>query len=245
MSHVLLSGRLLGARVDTPPPEQAKRQLYKAMEEMQDQVDFQVKWVPYFLDPDLVKGREVAKRQAYAQKLGETEAERMVERLTNAFEEVGVKYNHDGLTANTLDAHRLIEWAQDTAPTEKRDALVEALFSAYFEKAQNVGDHAVLVAAAESAGLDPVKAKEILSSDEYERNIDQKMWVNKTRGIEAVPTFIFQGKFKFAGARSVDLESGRQMSQSNADPAGPLNFSRDCLSSCWRSNSQNPRLALY
>lgn len=186
----------------------AKLELYQAIKEVSPEVDVDVTWQPFFLDPDLVKGREIPKMLAYEQKFGKEESERMVERLEKAFADVGVKYTRDGVTSNTLDAHRLLEWAQETGTKEQRDALVEALFQAYFAKGLNVGDHEVLVKCAEECGLDPVKAKEILSGDEYERKIDTKMWMHKTKGIQAVPTFVFQGKFKFSGARKAEFFKG-------------------------------------
>jgi predicted DsbA family dithiol-disulfide isomerase len=135
----------------------------------------------------------------------------MIEKLENSFAEVGIKYNHEGgqrdelsrnladdtstgLTANTLDAHRLIEWAQEKGTRKQRDALVENLFHFYFAEAKNVGDLSVLADAAEKSGLDRTEAEAVLKSDEYERNIDQKMWINQTKGIPGVPTFVFQGK---------------------------------------------------
>ncbi|KAI9020489.1 thioredoxin-like protein [Hyaloraphidium curvatum] len=185
----------------------AKRQLFAAMEEMKDKATFVVEYQPFFLDPDLRKGSSISKKDAYDSKFGKSEAVRLVEKLSLAFSKVGVEYTHEGVTSNTLDAHRLIEWAQET-DKEKRDRLVELLFRAYFEQGRDVGDNEVLLQAVEDSGLDRARAAAILDSDEYERAIDQKMWIHKTRGIVAVPTFVFQGKFRLAGARDVEFFKG-------------------------------------
>src|SRR6185503_16625930 len=52
-------------------------------------------------------------------------------------------------TPNTVAGHRLIDLAQQQG---KGDAVVDALFRAYFEEAKDIGNEAVLSAIAGSAG---------------------------------------------------------------------------------------------
>jgi len=59
---------------------------------------------------------------------------------------------------NTIDAHRLIAWAQAQGAA---DALVEALFRAYFLDGRYIGDHEVLAAVAGEAGLDVDAARPV------------------------------------------------------------------------------------
>lgn len=51
--------------------------------------------------------------------------------LQETFANEGLQYNMDGLTGNTLNSHRLIAFAGQKGP-EKQNALVDALFKAYF-----------------------------------------------------------------------------------------------------------------
>ena len=62
---------------------------------------------------------------------------------------------------NTLDAHRLIRHATERGHGGE---MVEALFSAYFEKGQDIGDHAVLSGLAEASGLDGADAAAYLGT---------------------------------------------------------------------------------
>ncbi len=50
---------------------------------------------------------------------------------------------------------RLAEWAKKTHGLKGQDALMTAMFDSYFCEEKYLGDHDVLVAAAERAGADP------------------------------------------------------------------------------------------
>ena len=55
--------------------------------------------------------------------------------MQETFAKEGLQYNMEGMTGNTLDSHRLIAFAGKEGP-EKQNALVEALFKAYFTEAR-------------------------------------------------------------------------------------------------------------
>ena len=87
-----------------------------------------------------------------------------------------------GRIYNTFDAHRLLHWAQlegrrrRSAP--RRPALKRALLAAYHSHMQDPSDHDVLVAAAESVGLDRDAARDVLASGRYAdevRDMEQRM----------------------------------------------------------------------
>jgi predicted DsbA family dithiol-disulfide isomerase len=60
--------------------------------------------------------------------------------------------SYQGKTGNTFNSHRLIWWARTHGP-ETQNALVEELMMNYFCQEKFINDRAVLVAAAEKAGL--------------------------------------------------------------------------------------------
>jgi predicted DsbA family dithiol-disulfide isomerase len=66
----------------------------------------------------------------------------------------GIQFDWGGQTANTLQSHRLVAYASQHG---KQDAIVNALFHAYFEERKNLGDLAVLVDAAQQAGVPEVR----------------------------------------------------------------------------------------
>ena len=56
--------------------------------------------------------------------------------LQETFAKEGLQYNMDGLTGNTLNSHRLIAFAGQEGLT-KQNALVDALFKAYFTEVRS------------------------------------------------------------------------------------------------------------
>ena len=57
----------------------------------------------------------------------------------------------DGTINNTVDAHRLLAYADRLG---KQAAVIEGLFVAHFEQGKNIGSLDVLAAIAKDAGLD-------------------------------------------------------------------------------------------
>ena len=70
---------------------------------------------------------------------------------------VGIDFAFDRIERqpNTLDAHRLISWAQAQGDAED---VVERLFRAYFLEGRLIGDRDVLAAIAGEAGLSAAAA---------------------------------------------------------------------------------------
>jgi predicted DsbA family dithiol-disulfide isomerase len=99
---------------------------------------------------------------------------------------------------NTFDAHRLLHWAH----TEGRQAaLKHALFDAYFTDQQDPSDHEVLVTTADKAGLDPVRAREILASGQYAQDVRAAEQLWQSRGISAVPAVVINDRYLISGGQ--------------------------------------------
>ena len=73
----------------------------------------------------------------------------------------GIAFNFDRMarTPNTLDAHRIIWLAGERGV---QDAVVEALFLAYFTDGRDLSDRATLAEVAAGAGLDRAEVDELL-----------------------------------------------------------------------------------
>jgi predicted DsbA family dithiol-disulfide isomerase len=106
----------------------------------------------------------------------------------------GIAFAFDRMqrTPNTVDAHKLIELAQKQGLA---GPVVDALFRAYFEDAEDIGDAAVLERIASGAGVRDWPAesdgKQVAALEESLRGL----------GISAVPTFIFDRKSGVSGAQ--------------------------------------------
>jgi predicted DsbA family dithiol-disulfide isomerase len=72
------------------------------------------------------------------------------------------------VSANTLDAHRLIRWASSLGLPAQHQ-MVELLFKAYFEDGKSIGDDAVLIEAANRSGLRPRWSSACLSGEADKR----------------------------------------------------------------------------
>jgi predicted DsbA family dithiol-disulfide isomerase len=183
-----------------------KRRLEAALAELRErEPDRQpvVRWHPFQLNPDLP--REGIDRRAYLQaKWGSVErAMQNYERVQAAAATAGLSLDFAAIQRqpNTLDAHRLIAWAQAQPDAAQRvDALVEHLFAAYFEQGRFIGDRTVLADVAGEAGLDRDAAARMLDSEELASEVASADERARTMGIGGVPFFIFASKVALSGA---------------------------------------------
>jgi predicted DsbA family dithiol-disulfide isomerase len=163
-------------------------------------VDFQVSWHPFQLNPDLPAGG-VDRKQYLEDKFGGPErAAEVYARVREAGTSVGIPFAFERILRqpNTLDAHRLISWAQQRGPA---DALVEALFRAYFLDGRYIGDVATLAAIAGEAGFDAEAVRALLAADEgvaSVRALDARV---RELGVTGVPFFIFDNRVAVSGAQ--------------------------------------------
>ncbi|MET3712916.1 putative DsbA family dithiol-disulfide isomerase [Sphingomonas trueperi] len=99
---------------------------------------------------------------------------------------------------NTFDAHRLLHWA---GLAGDQRALKMALFTAYFTEGKNAGDRAVLIAAAEQAGLDPAEAARVLDEGRYAEEVraEEALW--QSRGIQSVPAIVIDQRYLISGGQ--------------------------------------------
>jgi predicted DsbA family dithiol-disulfide isomerase len=164
--------------------------------------DAKVRWRPFQLDPTIPA--EGLDRQAYMRAKFRDEARlaEIHERLKAMGAEAGVDFHFEAIrrAPNTLDAHRAIRFATQAGAA---DALVERLFSDYFEKGRDIGDRAVLAEAGRDCGLGEIGERLAVGegAEEVRAEIDEA----RRLGVEGVPFFIFAGKFAVSGAQSEEV----------------------------------------
>ncbi len=162
-----------------------------------DGVQFAVRWRPFQLNPDMPQGGMA--RAAYrTQKFGSAERSAELDREVVAAARIaGIEMRFDRMTRtpNTLDAHRLIQHAGGW-----QDAVVEALFTAYFEQGQDIGDRTVLLDAAESVGMDRPATAAFLDSDVGHDEIMQADAAVRRAGLQGVPSFALNDHIVLQGA---------------------------------------------
>ncbi|MGZ6010129.1 MAG: DsbA family oxidoreductase [Rhizomicrobium sp.] len=180
-----------------------KRRIGRAMV-MRPNVNFDVFWRPYRLDPTIP--REGVDRRAYLKaKFGDSpRSSAMGDAIRSEGAGEGIEFAFDKIakTPNTLDSHRLVRWA---AGAGVQDDIVERLFQAYFIEGRDVGDPAVLSAIATEAGMDGDLVATLLAGDADLAEVEREAGLASEMGISGVPTFIFDSKFMISGAREAEL----------------------------------------
>jgi predicted DsbA family dithiol-disulfide isomerase len=184
-----------------------------------------VSWHPFELNPDLPPGG--IDRGFYVEsKFGGPERARQVyERVSTAGKSVGIDFAFEKISVqpNTLQAHRLISWAQRRS--DDVSALVEKLLAAYFLDGRNVGDGETLAAIAGEAGLDADAARRMLASDDGAAEVRAMAQRSRELGVSGVPYVILAETVAVSGAQDVPtllaaIGEARDQLRASASPGG-------------------------
>jgi predicted DsbA family dithiol-disulfide isomerase len=181
------------------------RGLETALENLEGEISAEIHFQPFELNPQMgPEGQNIVEH--IGQKYGSTpeqsgEARKMI-RLRAADLGFEMRMTEESRIYNTFDAHRLLHWAE-LEGIEKQAALKHALFSAYFTEGRNMSDHDVLVATAESVGLDPKRARTILASTEFAADVRAQQKFYREQGIHAVPAIIINERYLISGGQPV------------------------------------------
>jgi len=181
------------------------KQLGEALSRLDGDVDAEIHWHPFELNPTMPpEGQELREHmgQKYGTNRQQSDAARA--RLTSTGESLGFSFNfYEGQRIyNTFLAHQLLTWA---AQQGKQSELEMALFESYFSREENVGDEAALVEVAGRVGLDREEAAAVLEDGRFAKDVreHQRFWLSK--GIQAVPSFILDGRYLIPGAQDPDV----------------------------------------
>ena len=175
-----------------------KRRLEKAVSAHGGPV--RVRWHPFQLNPSLPQ--EGLSRRAYrTKKFGSWERSQTLDAQVAAVGEAeGIQFAFDRIerTPNTLDAHRLI-WLADRENVQ--DAVVEALFRAYFTEGGDIGHRQILTDVVAEAGLVRSKAEALLNSDAGLEAIKDAGELARRHQVDGVPCFVMNRMTALSGAQ--------------------------------------------
>ncbi len=180
-----------------------KKQLDKALEQRPGVVS-SVRWRPYQLSSE-TPPEGVDRAEHYAKKFGDSPQFKAArEHLLALGKELSIAFDFESecRIANTLDAHRLIRWAMTPG---LQNEVAEGLMKAYFEDCAFLGDHALLVEIAHTAGMDGDLVKDLLANDKDKDLIAAEFQQAHQMGIQSVPMFIFNGKSGVSGAQEASV----------------------------------------
>ncbi len=177
------------------------RSLLQAIANIGGEVNAQIRFSPFELNPDMPPEGE--NTTEHVQKKYGSSAERSAaarQAILERGDAVGFIFNYSSESRiwNTFDAHRLLAWALTQG---KQLELKEALFKSNFTDQRPTSDHATLVDAAREAGLDPEKARDVLTSDAFAAEVraEEDHW--RANGIHAVPSVILNNRWLIQGGQ--------------------------------------------
>lgn len=178
-----------------------KRRIDAAMAAIPE-IEFSVRYRPFQLDPTLPpNGKD--RHRYMLDKFGDlTRIDAAHQRLEAMGRDVGIDFRFDAIRVapNTLDAHRVIHWAQSAG---HGDAIVERFFMDYFERGADLTSEETLADAAASVGLDRASVIEDLATARDRATVEAEIACANQVGITGVPCTIVASKFAISGAQEI------------------------------------------
>ena len=179
-----------------------KRRLERALETLGLE-DVAIRWLPFELNPDMPAGG-MPRAEYRTRKFGAERAATLDRDMTLLGGQEGIRFAFDRIerTPNTRAAHCLIAHASRQG---RGQAMVEALFTAYFEDARDIGREDVLTDVAARAGLDERAVRAALGDEALRASVVDLEQEAARLGIAGVPFFIINDRWSVSGAQPADV----------------------------------------
>ncbi len=164
----------------------------------------QVNWLPYFLNPGTPVAGEPYRPFLEAKFGGRAAVDRLLADVSQAAsDELSFDFERIALRPNTLRAHRLCYRAQSLGYRSDRvDALVEAIFVAYFQQGRDIGSIETLADIAAECGDRREAVVEYLSGPSDEQAVRKMASQVQKQGVTGVPFFIIDRRIAVSGAQT-------------------------------------------
>ena len=170
------------------------------VERLQQEVELELDIVAYDLKPGLplegLPRQEASAGRSYP--LG------YIDNLIQTANDAGIDMKRPPLIPNTRKAHEATEFAREN---DRLQAFHRAVFHAYFEEEQNIGDIDVLCDIGAASGLVADGLRAALDDGRYAQVVEEQMQWGRAVGVTGVPTFIFNEKFALVGAQDYNVFS--------------------------------------
>jgi predicted DsbA family dithiol-disulfide isomerase len=179
-----------------------KRRLEKALSLFEHRDEVVIRHRAFQLQPEITT--TVATKSYLAEKyqMAQSQVEEMQANVCAIADGEGLCYNLDEtLSGNTFDAHRLLLWA---ATIGKQDELLEAMYSAYFEKSQPLFSNEDLIKVCEVAGISAESVTKLLESKEFSEEVLGDRDLASQLGATGVPFFVIDMKYGISGAQPLE-----------------------------------------
>jgi len=183
-----------------------KRHLERALELLAGEgLAFSIHWHPFQLNPDMPPGG-ADRREYRTAKFGSWERSQQLDaRIVEAAAGAGLDFHPERQTRtpNTVQAHRLV-WLAGQLEAQGhaglQDQAMEAVFTAYFIEARDIGSDDALADCAAAVGIGRDAALEFLAGDEGREAVLSGDAMARNAGVNGVPSFFMNGQGLFSGA---------------------------------------------
>jgi predicted DsbA family dithiol-disulfide isomerase len=125
-----------------------------------------------------------------------------LERLREMARQSGIEMIAPPVVVNTAKAHQATEFAKDGGRLRQ---FHRAVFSAYWERGENIGLDDVLCRLARECGLDGDELRAALADARYAQRVQEQIAWAREVGLGGVPTCIFNDKFSLVGAQDYNV----------------------------------------
>jgi predicted DsbA family dithiol-disulfide isomerase len=171
-----------------------KRRLERAIEQFSTEGggDVEVRWRPFELDPSVPAEGVDAQRYLEVKFGGVERGRELYAKMERLAASEGLEYHFDRHTVrpNTIASHRVVDLAERIGGPELQDAVVEALFAAFFTGGRDLGDAEVLAEVASDAGLDRESVFAELADDAGAQRVAEQIEWAYDQGVTGVPFFV-------------------------------------------------------
>ncbi len=175
-----------------------KRHLELALEDW-DGEPVEVNYRSFFLNPDIPAEGYDFRPYMLAKGGGQIELEGFFDAPRSRGEAVGLTFNFEDITRapNTMLSHQLVA----ISPEEMRQSMTDAIYAAYFEHGQDIGDLDVLLDIAVEQRLERDETRARLEAGDGLAEVENDVMTARQSGISGVPFFVINNKYGFSGAQ--------------------------------------------
>lgn len=164
-------------------------------------------WHSFQLNPDFPD--QTPERVSYYQYLADIkdlsyeQAKKLLNGIVDIAKKAGLNYNLDKAAMfNSMDVHRIIQKAKSKELADKAE---ERMFHAFFTEGEYLNDRGTLEKLGNEIGLTSEEVDDALSNEMYAYLVKQDMQEAANRGIDTVPTFVFNEKYSVIGAQPSEV----------------------------------------
>ena len=179
-----------------------KRRLEKALSIFEHRDEVTIRHHAFQLQPDITTTISTTTLLSEKYNLKPAAVKEMQANVCAIADGEGLCYDlDDTLSGNTFDAHRLLLWS---ATVNKQSELLEAMYSAYFEKSKPLFSHTDLVSVALSVDIDADVVEDILLSTKFTDEVIADRNLATQLGATGVPFFVIDMKYGISGAQPLE-----------------------------------------